>query len=734
MVRRRIILSGIVQGVGFRPFVWRTADEMKLTGFVCNTGASLLAEVQGEEKETERFLRRLLAEAPANSRVEEVTVYEAPVRAETGFRILKSRSGGQQLDLSPDLAMCDACRRELTDPSCRRFGHPFISCTACGPRFSIAAAIPYDRENTSMKAFDMCCECKREYTSPADRRYHAQPVSCLSCGPVLTLSGTDLKNLSAIEKARELILGGGIVAAKGIGGFHFICDARSEAAVKRLRKIKNREHKPLAVMARMETVPGFAAVSESERQLLSSPAAPICLLKKGPDYFLAPSVSFDTGYIGVMLPYTPLHYLLVREGDVFVATSGNFSGEPICYSDEDAETSLGPAADGLLTHGRRIMMPCDDSVAGITKAGLQVLRRSRGYVPESVTVFVKGKKPADILAAGSDLKNTICLKAGSRYILSQHIGDLMNPKNYDLFLRTIKRFGAIFGREPETFCCDLHPDYLSSGYAAGFGKVIKVQHHAAHIAAVMAEHGLEGPVIGVAFDGTGYGTDGSDWGGEFFAGMPHRFRRLYHLETVMLQGGDRASEEPERSFVSYMLHCGEDTVCDPLLKEALVKGINVCPSSSCGRLFDAAARACGIRCPQTYEARGSIIFEAMAEPCDSFWPVEIKNGEVLTAGLVPAVARALAEGAAPGECASRFHRSLAEAVLGTCIRIREETGLGAVCLSGGVFQNRLLSDTCFGLLENRGFEVYTGNRIPVNDGGLALGQAYIGQLLYEEDD
>ncbi|MBR4749517.1 MAG: carbamoyltransferase HypF [Abditibacteriota bacterium] len=731
MQRKRIILSGIVQGVGFRPFVWRLASGMGLTGFVCNRGAELLCEVQGDPAALETFGARMIAEAPVNSRIENVTRYDLPPKDEASFCIIKSRRGeeGTGTGLSPDLALCRDCRREMSDPSDRRYRHPFISCTACGPRFSIALSIPYDRTNTSMKDFEMCPRCASEYESPSDRRYHAQPVACHDCGPVVRLAGTELTGYEAIEQTRSIILQGGIAVVKGIGGFHFFCDAGDPAAVERLRQVKGRRDKPFAVMAHPDDIRRFALVSAEEAELLESAAAPIVLLKKSPDYPLAGSVSPDNDRIGAMVPYTPLHHMLLRPGDVFVATSGNLSGEPVCCSDREAEERLLPVADALLTHDRPIVRPADDSVVRRGEGDMLMLRRSRGYAPGSVEHFVRGKKPADILAMGSDLKNTLCLKAGSKYILSQHIGDLEHKAVFDLFCRTAEDMKALFSRRPSLVCCDMHPDYLSSRYAAEISpEPLRVQHHAAHAAAVVAEHGLTGPVIGVVFDGTGYGSDGAIWGGEFLAGTPDRFERPWHFEYIPLQGGDAAIREPVRSYVSYMHYCGEDTPGFPLLREALDRGVNTCRSSSCGRLFDAAAWVCGIRSEPDYEARNSILLENMSEPTEEYLEVEMSEGVLRVADLIPRLEKAIGDGMDPHRAASVFHRTIARLVLAACCDIRRQTGYDRVCLSGGVFQNALLLGQCLSLLRDGGFEVYTGNRVPVNDGGLSLGQALIGQM------
>ncbi|MBQ9358300.1 MAG: carbamoyltransferase HypF [Abditibacteriota bacterium] len=732
MLRKRIVLSGTVQGVGFRPFVWRLASEMGVTGFVCNRGSELLCEAQASGEVLDLFVQRLCSEAPVNSRIEKAAFFELPPREEEGFVILKSRTGetGSAVNLSPDLAMCEACRRELEDPLCRRYMHPFISCTACGPRFSIARRVPYDRENTSMDRFPMCDECREEYTRPMDRRYHAQPVACHRCGPRVFLRGTELTGAEAVKRTRELLLQGGIAAVKGIGGYHLFCNAMDSESVERLRLLKRRESKPLAIMARRETCRSLADISPDEEALLASTAAPVCLLKKKPQALLPKSISPDNTYLGVMLPYTPLHYLLVEEGDVFVATSGNPASRPVCYRDPEAESELAGLADCVLYHDREITMPADDSVVRVTAAGRQTLRRARGYVPEAVTYYVKGKTPADILATGSDLKNTVCLKAGSRYVLSQYTGDLKYSAVFDRFRETVDSFKRLFGRDPNTVCCDMHPDYLSSRYARSLGrKTVPVQHHRAHVAAVAAEHGLQEPVIGVAFDGTGYGDDGTIWGGEFFTGEPGSLERRMHLESVPLQGGDAAIYQPVRSFVSYMYRCGADLRGHGIIMEALRNNINVCPCSGAGRLFDAAAWACGLRRDPSYEARNSILLESMSSYTDRYWPVEINGEEILSARLVERIGREIAGGMSPAEAASVFHRSVAQIIVEACLALRRDTGIKTVCLGGGVFQNRLLLDTCFTLLQKGGFGVYTGNRIPVNDEGISLGQALIGQMM-----
>ncbi|MFC9324314.1 carbamoyltransferase HypF [Kitasatospora sp. NPDC057015] len=774
--RRRVAVQGVVQGVGFRPFVYTLATELGLHGQVTNTGEGVTAEVEGHPERVAAFCRRLASDAPALAAVESVSHRPLPVTGGEGFAIVASSAGGPRRTLvPPDVATCADCLAELADPADRRYRHPFITCTNCGPRFTIVTALPYDRANTTMAGFEMCPDCAREYRDPADRRFHAQPVACHACGPRLALivpGRPDTGGADAMALARRMLAAGAILAVKGIGGYHLACDAADARAVALLRRRKARGDKPFALLARsLAEVEPYVRLGPEERELLAGPAHPIVLLRRrpggpGPAEQVAPG-SPD---LGVMLPYTPLHHLLLGlPGDppgpgLLVLTSGNRSGEPIVTDDAEALTRLAPLADAWLTHDRPIHVPCDDSVVRICDGHSLPVRRSRGYAPLPLTLPLPVRAT---LAVGGDLKNTFCLGEGRRAWLSGHIGDMDDLDTQRAFGRAVGQLGAITGVEPELLAADRHPGYRSAGWArrAAEGRpLVRVQHHHAHIAAAMAEHGLDGsrPVIGVAFDGTGYGDDGAVWGGEVMIADYDGFRRYARLRYAPLAGGDATVARPYRMALAHLHAAGIDwapdlpcvAACPPeelgVLARQLDRNLNCVPTSSMGRLFDAAASLAGICQLAGYEAQAAIELEAAAvghQEAGGGYAFELRPVEAGPGGGHPgdasliadpapvftAMAADLRSGAPPGLLAARFHQAVADLVRRACGRAREQHGLETVALTGGVFANVLLSRACAAGLTADGFTVLRHRLVPPGDGGLALGQLMVaGRIPAEE--
>ncbi|MFE3503652.1 carbamoyltransferase HypF [Kitasatospora sp. NPDC059160] len=756
--RRRVAVRGLVQGVGFRPFVFALAGELGLAGSVTNTGEGVLAEVEGSPAALDAFCRRVAADAPPLAQV--ASVEHAPLAATgaTGFAITPSRTDGPRATLiPPDVAVCADCLAELADPADRRHRHPFISCTNCGPRHTIVTGLPYDRANTTMAGFPMCADCAREYTDPADRRFHAQPVACHACGPRLTLTvpgRADLDGEDALGEARRLLADRAVLAVKGIGGYHLACDARDAAAVALLRRRKRRGDKPFAVMARdLATVEALTTVGPVERELLTGAVRPIVLLRR-PGGFAAqlPAVAPGSPDLGVMLPYTPLHHLLLAAPgpDLLVMTSANLSGEPIVTDDRHALSALAPLVDGWLGHDRPIHVPCEDSVVRVVDGELLPLRRSRGYAPLPLPLPVPVRP---VLAVGGDLKNTFALARDGYAWLSGHIGDMDDLATLRAFDRAVGQLGLVSGVRPELLVADRHPGYRSLHHAertAAGRPVRRVQHHHAHVAAVLAEHGRDGgrPVLGIAFDGTGYGEDGAIWGGEVLLADYDGYRRVAHLGYVPLPGGDAAVERPYRAALAHLraaglpwaaglppvLACPEDEL--RLLEQQLDRGLNCVPTSSMGRLFDAVSSLAGVCHRAGYEAQAAIELEAAAVefgPAETgpaagyaFGLAERAGGWTVEPGPVLAgVLADLAAGAPTGLIAARFHRAVAGAVRRVCANVRREYGISTVALSGGVFANALLSSACASGLGEDGFTVLRHRRVPPNDGGLALGQLMV---------
>ena len=775
--RLRLVVTGVVQGVGFRPFVHRLATELGLTGFVGNDARAVFAEVQGVHGAVEEFTRRLRADAPPLALITSVSATEMEPRDEDGFRIVASTATtGSRTLVSPDVATCDDCLREFSDPEDRRYRHPFITCTNCGPRFTIIKDLPYDRPSTTMADFPMCERCEAEYHDPGDRRFHAQPVACHDCGPVLRLAdpadpgGATATGEDAIARAQEIIDGGGIVAVKGIGGYHLACRAGDERAVAELRRRKARDGKPFAVLTRdLAAARRLAVLSEDEEAVLASPARPIVLLRRRSDAAgVADNVAPGNPLLGLMLPYSPVHHLLLtgpRAQETLVFTSANISDEPLCYTAQDERERLGLLADMILTHDRPIHVPCDDSVVRVSDDGGQFpIRRSRGYAPLPVPLGADSGQT--VLAVGAELKNSCCLTDGDSAFCSAHIGDMGNIETLRAFEKAVSQLVTLHKTTPSLIVADLHPAYLTRTWAEnhtgeeGEPELRLVQHHHAHVASLLAEHGrLSEQVIGVAFDGTGYGCDDTVWGGEIIltgadgargSGVAARgsgvaaWERAGHLRPVALAGGDAAVRNPCRIALSYLTAAevpwaaalppvAETTKPERTVMAAqLADASGAVPCSSMGRLFDAVSALIGVRQRISYEAQAAIELEIMADsigpdggPDHTGWLPVGADGVIDYRPLIRAVAAGTLAGTPPAVLARGFHEAVADAVAASADRVREAHGTGVVGLTGGVFQNVLLTRLCRERLENLGFEVLTHRLVPPNDGGLALGQAAI---------
>ena len=748
--RIRVEIEGIVQGVGFRPFVFRLAGRHGISGWVCNTPRGVLVEAQGLPENLAAFLRDISAEPPPLAEITAIKSESIPLLWEAGFLILPSVSGENAIRISPDYDVCSDCLEELFDPDDRRYRYPFINCTNCGPRYSIITGSPYDRPKTTMAAFTMCEECLAEYEDPANRRFHAQPNACPVCGPQLSLADgaghdVEMHGDASLRTAIDLLREGGILAVKGLGGYHLAVDACNEAAVRELRRRKQRDEKPFALMAAsLPEVARFACGDGTELRLLAGPERPVVLLPKRDGNTIAPLVAPENGCFGVMLPSTPLHHLLLRGGfTALVMTSGNISDEPMAYRDAEARERLRGVADLFLVHDREIHTRADDSVIRVFQGQQLFLRRSRGYVPRAVKL---PSAQRSVLAMGGELKATVCLTRNDRAFMSQHIGDLKNAATLGSLEETVAHLERILEIKPTAVAHDLHPDYLSTRHAAGFSlPQVPVQHHHAHMAACMAENGLEGETIGVIFDGAGYGTDGTIWGGEFLLGDYREFRRFGHFRAVRMPGGDAAVLEPFRMVISHLHKLYGDALYDlplPCLAEVaeqdrqlfsrmLERGINSPFTSSCGRLFDAVAAIVGLRSRITYEGQAAMELEALAEQADTetVYPYDLVASDGgLILDLRPLLRTILSDLTAKESrplIARRFHNTIALAAADVCEEIRVASGVNRVVLSGGVFQNKLMSEGLFNRLKAKGFQVFTHRLVPPNDGGLALGQAVI---------
>jgi hydrogenase maturation protein HypF len=762
MERRAITVHGVVQGVGFRPFVYGLASRLELSGFVNNRAGGVWIEVEGDARALDLFLNELATKPPPLARIDHLTWERRPPRGDGQFRILPSEvESPGPIFVSPDVATCADCLAELLDPTDRRYRYPFLNCTNCGPRLTIVTGAPYDRRRTTMAGFAMCAACRAEYDDPADRRFHAQPTCCAACGPRLQLLDGRGRPIDAADPAASFaaaLLAGRIGALKGLGGYHLACDARSGAVVSELRRRKHRDEKPFALMVADDAAAeALCEFQPAERELLRSVRRPIVLLRKRPGAPVAEEVAPRNPLLGVMLPYTPLHHLLLRamEGAPLVMTSGNRSDEPIAYEDQDAVERLAGIADLFLTHDRPIRVRCDDSVTRVVDGGELPLRRSRGYAPQPIPLPVECPRP--ILAVGGQLKGTFALGRGRHAFLSHHVGDLDHYDAYRAFVKDVALHEQLFAIQPRVVAHDLHPDYASTRYARQRGEaeaegrsrpeggvqLVAVQHHHAHMASCMAEHGLVEPVIGASFDGTGYGTDGAVWGGEFLVGDYRQFRRAAHLCYVGMPGGDQAVREPWRMALAHLM---DASLTDDLLagrvppaalravRRMLERRFHTPPTSSAGRLFDAVAALAGVRDRVTFEGQAAVELEWLAadvttDGAYSFDLVETVEGGAPEAALVVDtrpiiwdVARDVGRGTDARLIARRFHSTLVEVIAAVCDRLRRATGLEAVVLSGGVFMNALLAHEAGGRLRRAGFRVYCHRLAPPNDGGLSLGQ------------
>jgi hydrogenase maturation protein HypF len=746
-VRHRF--SGIVQGVGFRPFIYRLAVSSGLAGFVHNSSEGVIVEVEGGVQSLEAFLVRVRQEVPPQAEIYEITSSEIPAQGQREFRIIQSAlSGISDVQISPDIATCDDCLAELFDPSDRRHKYPFINCTNCGPRLTIIKDIPYDRERTSMSVFPLCAQCRGEYEDPANRRFHAEPNACPVCGPGLKLlddKGKMVQAQDVLAEATKRIKAGSILAIKGLGGFHLCVDAVNDGALQRLRDRKYREEKPLAIMVRdINQAEAVAYVSHEERELLLSPSRPVVLLKARQDSPISPLVAPYMRTLGIMLPYTPLHHLILEaDFTALVMTSANQTDEPICIDNDEVVKRLAGIADAFVVHNRQIVVRCDDSVAMVARNKPYLLRRSRGYAPKPV--LLKHALP-DVLALGPHLKATVCIVKGGMAYLSPHIGDLETPLARDFLHETIERMQHITQCAPRIVACDMHPQYYSTRVASMLGarEVIRVQHHHAHIVSCMAENRITGKVIGLAMDGTGYGEDGRIWGGEFLIADEAGFERSGHLRYLPLLGGEAAIKQPWRFGISLLREAFGDTwpdvasrleivpegyLCEHLNK-IMDAGMNSPLTSSLGRVFDGVASIIDLKRFVSFEGQAAMELEAAAKPGSAdVLPYRIfQEGETSILDLIPLV-KAIVEARlagmqAPG-LASAFHATLIASFIDMAGLLRERTGISRVALSGGCFQNRILLEGCADELVRGGFEVFTHQRIPANDGGVALGQAVI---------
>ena len=756
----QLSVHGIVQGVGFRPFVYRPAQRYALTGHVSNNGEGVAIVVGGSLEALRAFVAALEADAPPVARIARIDIH--PAEEEAGeaawqpFQILPSRQGQRpSTQIAPDIALCSDCLHEILDPANRRYRYPFTNCTNCGPRFSIVKRIPYDRPNTSMHRFSMCEDCRSEYNDPLDRRFHAQPNGCPVCGPRLSWHDGNGQPVpgDCLELAAEALAAGQVVAIKGLGGFHLAVDACAEEAVATLRQRKNRPSKPLAIMVRdLATAARFARFDEAEAALLTSPEHPIVLVARREGTELAPGVAPSIGPIGLMLPYTPLHALLFAQPttpEALVMTSGNRSDEPICTGNEEALRRLYGLADWFLLHDRDIVTRVDDSVARIMAGRVRLLRRARGYSPVPIPL---PQPTADILACGAEMKSSFCIVRNNEAYLSQHIGELTNVEAYDFYRESIDHLQAVLEVTPERIACDLHPDYLSSRYAHGrTGLCHEIQHHHAHIGAVMAEKGLDASVLGVVLDGAGYGNDGTVFGGEVYQADRPKFTRLARLGHLLLPGGDRAAEQPWRMALSLLyLGMGPEALLEKvqppgllaiapthkqLIGQMMTKGLHCPKTSSCGRLFDAVSALLGLCLFSNYEGQAAMLLEQQASLAEndaacSAYPVTLTSEAGLrvidSAPLARLICDDLANAVPRPVIARRFHNWLVHGLQAVLVELRQQTGIIDVVLSGGCMQNKLLLETLAGQLRTAGLTVHAGALVPMNDGGIALGQAFIG--------
>jgi hydrogenase maturation protein HypF len=757
---RHIHINGIVQGVGFRPFIYNLALAHKLNGWVRNSANGVDIEVTGDKDEIEAFQLDIPRSAPPLAQIDSMDVKDIHLSIFDSFKIIPSKDKTTDfVPVSPDVAICRECQTELFDPQDRRYRYPFINCTNCGPRFTIIKDIPYDRLKTTMAGFEMCPDCREEYENPRDRRFHAQPVACPACGPQVWLEITPgvhhAERDDAIRQARELLAEGKILAVKGLGGFHLACDATNPEAVARLRDRKHRPDKPFALMAfDIKTIRKYVETSSAAEDLLHSPQAPIVLMPKKPESGIAESVALKQANLGFMLPTTPLHLLLLEKEtgypEVFVMTSGNRSEEPVLHENDIAQEKLSGIADAFLMHNRPIYRRIDDSVFTIIKDAPYPIRRARGYAPNPIRL----KHPLpQVLAAGPQMKNTFCLTRDSYAFLSHYIGEMENWETYKDYQRAIQHYESLFRIQPQAIGYDLHPDYLTTKYALQRAEAENlpaygVQHHHAHLAAGMMEHGIASEEVsaGLIFDGTGYGSDGTIWGGEVLLGNCNEFTRLYHLKPVPLPGGEAAIRTPARMALSTLWAYGlswQENLAPvnalsamerSALRVQLEKGINSPLTSSIGRLFDAVSALIGVRERVTYEAQAAIELEALADAQElGYYPWGMDGDQINVKPMLEGIIADLVEGKSQAIISARFHNTIAELCLELARKVRQRYNIHQIILSGGVWQNQLLLKKTINLLNNNGFQPLIHRQMPPNDGCVAFGQAMITAYRYIKD-
>jgi len=746
----RIHVSGIVQGVGFRPFVYHLATSLNLKGWVINSSSGVVIELAGSPADINQFIEGLQNNPPPLARIDSINISEIPPSDFLDFSIQESiPQPGEFIPISPDVSICPDCRKELFDPQDRRYRYPFINCTNCGPRFTIIKDIPYDRPYTTMASFKLCPECLAEYQNPSDRRFHAQPTACSVCGPRLefTINGKLSFGEDAIRSARTALASGKILAVKGLGGYHLACDASSMVSVENLRNRKKRSDKPFALMAfDIEQIQKFALVSATEIDLLESAQHPVVLLRKKGNHTILDSTAPGQNHLGFMLPYTPLHLLLLEPEpdfpEIFVMTSGNISEEPIAYTDEEAFTRLEGIADGFLTHDRPIHMRVDDSVCRVFEDNLYPIRRSRGFAPEPLRY---PESLMQILACGAELKNTFAFSKDNYIFVSHHIGDLENYETLKSFEDGIEHYKRLFRLSPSMIAVDLHPDYLSTKYGIAESStkllpLVSVQHHHAHLASCLADNSWTSsdPVIGLIFDGTGYGTDGNIWGGEVLVGNYSSYQRQFHLRETMLPGGDAAIRNPSKIALAQLIAAGIEWDLDlppvqslcaderTMLRSQITHRINAPLTSSMGRLFDSVSALIGVRQKATYEGQAAIELENICSPEEkSSYDLSIANGVIEILDLYPQIIQDYRKGVTAGIISARFHNTIAKVCLDVALEIRHTAGINTVALSGGVWQNMTLLSKTLALLRRQGFQTLIHRNIPTNDGGISTGQILV---------
>lgn len=753
MIAKKIVVKGIVQGVGFRPFIYKNATKNNLKGFVNNTSKGVFVEVEGYEEDITSFIKEIREKPPVLSKITDIKIIDKEIEGYTDFKIIESVEEEETITLlSPDIATCDDCLADISDVNNRRYRYPFTNCTNCGPRFSITKKVPYDRGNTTMDVFQMCSECREEYTEPLNRRFHAQPNGCSKCGPrvfICDKEGQEITSKDPIKDIAKEIKNGKIVAIKGIGGFHLTCDAKNKEVINELRKRKKRLRKPLAVMMRgIETVKKYCDVNELEERILLGNKKPILLLDKKRNSLLPKELTnYQNGKLGVMLPYTPVHHILFSEDiDILVMTSANISGEPMVYKNHEAIEKLKGIADFYLMNNRHIYIPIDDSVSRVILGKERVLRNARGYAPKSMEI----KDMAYSIALGANSNNTFAIANNENIFFSNYIGDLANYNTWQHYINSLEHMKGIYKIDPKSYFYDLHPNFYQNELLKEIKtKKIGIQHHHAHIVACMAEHSLEEEVIGIAFDGTGYGIDGKLWGGEFFICDKERFKRLAHLNYVALPGGEGAIREPWKIAISYLYDIFKEDYADyvpkhlqekkhQIITEIIKKDINSPKASSIGRLFDAVAALLGFDAKITFQGEAAIDLENLCCRDDqSFYQynISLEDGIYIIdcKPLIKSVVIEVIDGIDKELIARRFHNTIIKFTIELCEILRKEYNLSSVVLSGGVFQNEILLINIYKELIKRDFKVYIHEQIPANDEGISIGQMIIGNEILKKE-